>query len=143
MGAIAGAKVSHVEPRGASVCLRPAELCGLGGSVMDLLDCAEDHRRGVPDADLLTLDSLGRSAVMYLGEPPFGRHGLAIRAGGGVCRRTEHAGQDLRSRVKLGFLDIGESASPASMRAQGWWATSGHNMASACWASRRYRAPWS
>jgi hypothetical protein len=31
--------------------------------------------------------------------------------------------------------------SPASMMAQEWWATSRHSMASACWASRRYRAP--
>src|SRR2546430_16284525 len=45
-GPFRGPSSSHVEPRGASVCLRSAELCGLGGSLMDLLDCAEDYRRG-------------------------------------------------------------------------------------------------
>jgi hypothetical protein len=29
--------------------IRSAELCGLPGSLMDLLDCAEDHRRGALD----------------------------------------------------------------------------------------------
>ena len=29
---------------GRDICLRSAELCGLGGSLMDLRDCAEDQR---------------------------------------------------------------------------------------------------
>ena len=46
---------------------------------MDLLDGAEDHRRGA-------LDGLAHQvpwvvAVMYLGEPTFDPHGLAVRAG--------------------------------------------------------------
>jgi len=48
-GPFRGPSSSHIEPRWASVCLRSAELCGLGGSLMDLLDCAEDHRRGALD----------------------------------------------------------------------------------------------
>ena len=49
-GPFRGPSSSHIEPRGASVCLlRSAELCGLGGSLPDLLDCAEDHRRGALD----------------------------------------------------------------------------------------------
>ena len=48
-GPFRGPSSSHIEPRGASVCLRFAELCGLGGSLMDLLGCAEDHRRGALD----------------------------------------------------------------------------------------------
>jgi hypothetical protein len=46
---------------------------------------------------------------MDLGEPPFDRHGLAVRAGVHVAAR-EHAGQDVRCRVELGAQDIGESA---------------------------------
>jgi hypothetical protein len=43
-GSFRGPISSHIEPRGASVCLRSAELCGLGGSLMDLLDCTEDRQ---------------------------------------------------------------------------------------------------
>jgi hypothetical protein len=46
---------------------------------------------------------------MYLGEPPFDRHGLAVRAGGHVAA-SQHAGKYVRCRVELGTQDIGESA---------------------------------
>src|SRR2546421_6026041 len=46
MGPFWGPSSGHIEPRGAPVCLRCAELYGLAGSLMDLLDCAEDHGRG-------------------------------------------------------------------------------------------------
>ena len=46
---------------------------------------------------------------MYLGEPPFDRHGLAVRTGGHVAA-SQHAGQYVRCRVELGIQDIGESA---------------------------------
>jgi hypothetical protein len=48
-------------------------------------------------------------AVVYLGEPPVGRHGLAVRASGHVAA-SQHAGQHVRCRVELGTQDIGESA---------------------------------
>ena len=46
---------------------------------------------------------------MYLGKPPFGRHGLTVRAGAHVAA-SQHAGQYVRCRVELGTQDIGESA---------------------------------
>ncbi len=46
---------------------------------------------------------------MYLGEPPFDPHGLAVRTGGHVAA-SQHAGQYVRCRVELGTQDIGESA---------------------------------
>src|SRR5207244_9119012 len=83
-GPFRGPSSSHIGPRGASVCLRPAELCGLGGgSLMDLLDCAEDHRRGALDGPAHQVP--WAVAVMYLGEPPVYRYGLAVRAGGHVA----------------------------------------------------------
>ena len=51
----------------------------------------------------------GAVAVMYLGEPSFDRHGLAVRAGGHVAAR-QHAGQHVRRRGELGTQDIGQSA---------------------------------
>ena len=64
----------------------------MGGPVMDLLDCAEDHRAwragstGSPGAQDL--------AVLYLGEPLFDRHEFAVWAGGHVA-----AGQYAGKRV--------------------------------------------
>ena len=46
---------------------------------------------------------------MYLGEPLFDRHGLAVRAGGHVAA-GQHAGKLLRRRLELQAQDIGESA---------------------------------
>ena len=46
---------------------------------------------------------------MYLGEPPFDRHGLAVRAGGHVAA-SQDAGQNVRRRVELVPQDAGESA---------------------------------
>src|SRR5690348_18334898 len=88
-------------------CLRSAELCGLGGSLMDLLDCAEDHRRGALDGPAHQVP--WAVAVMYHGEPLFDRHGLAVWAGGHLAA-SQHAGQYVRCRVELGPQDIGESA---------------------------------
>jgi hypothetical protein len=74
---------------------------------MDLLDCAEDHRRGALDGPAHQVP--GAVAVTYLNKPRFDRHGLTVRAGGHVAAR-QHAGQDVRRRVELGAQDIGESA---------------------------------
>ena len=74
---------------------------------MDLLDCAEDHRRGALDGPAHQVP--WAVAVLDLGEPPFDRHGLAVRAGGHVAA-SQHAGQYVRCRVELGAQDVGESA---------------------------------
>jgi len=79
-------------------------------------------------------------AIMYLGEPPVDRHGLAIRAGGHVTA-SQNAGQDIRCRLELGAEDVGESAFAGFDDGAGVVATSRHSMTSAWWASRRYRAP--
>jgi hypothetical protein len=95
------------EPCGAPVCLRSAELCGLGDSLTDLLDRFEDHRRGALDGPAHQVP--WAVAVMYLGEPPFDRHGLAVRAGGHVAA-SQHAGEYVRCRVEFVAQDVGESA---------------------------------
>ena len=74
---------------------------------MGLLDCAEDHRRGALDGPAHQV--FWAVAVVYLGEPPFDRHGLAVRAGGHVAVR-QNAGQDARCRVEFGTQDLRESA---------------------------------
>ena len=74
---------------------------------MDLLDGAEDHRRGALDGPAHQVP--WPVAVMYLDEPLFGPDGLAVRAGGHVAVR-QHAGQYVRCRVELGAQDVGESA---------------------------------
>src|SRR5437588_3811146 len=113
-GPFRGPSSSLIEPRGASVCLRFAELCGLGGSLMDLLDCAEDHRRGALDGPAHQVP--WAVAVMYLGEPPVDRHGLAVRTGGHVaassCRTqvgqtwSSGPGQIVKTQVILGPLAL-------------------------------------
>ena len=133
-----GPSSSHIEPRGASLCLRSAELCCPSGSLMDLLDGAEDHRRGALDGPAHQVP--GAVAVMYLGEPPFDPHGLAVRTGGHVAA-SQNAGQHVRRGIELGTQDVGESAFAGFDDGTRVWATSRHSMASACWASRRYRAP--
>ena len=72
------------------MCLRSVELCGLGGSLVNLLDRFEDHRRGALNRPAHQVP--GAIAVVYLGEPPFDRHGLAVRARGHVAA-SQHAGQ--------------------------------------------------
>ena len=74
---------------------------------MDLLNCAEDHRRGALDGPAHQVP--WAVAVMYLGEPPCDRRGLAVRAGGHVAAR-QNAGQRVRCRIELGAQDVGESA---------------------------------
>jgi hypothetical protein len=51
----------------------------------------------------------GAVAVRYLGEPPVGRHELAVRAG---CHVTagQHPGKHVRWRLELQGQDVGESA---------------------------------
>ena len=83
------------------------ESCGSGGSVLNLLDCAEDHRRGTLDGPADEVP--GAVAVLYLGESPFGRDGLAVRAGGHVAV-GQHAGLRGRGRLELQAQDVGESA---------------------------------
>ena len=48
-----------------------AELCDMGGFVMDLLDRAKDHRRGALDRPAHQVP--WAVAVLYLGEPLFDR----------------------------------------------------------------------
>jgi len=74
---------------------------------MDLLDCAEDHRRGAVDGPAHQVP--WAVAVVYLGEPPVDRHGLAVRAGGHVAA-SQYAGQRVRRRIELRAQDVGESA---------------------------------
>jgi hypothetical protein len=74
---------------------------------MDLLNGAEDHRRGALDGPAHQVP--GAVAVVYLGEPLLDLHGLAVRARGHVAAR-QHAGQHVRYRVELGDQDNGESA---------------------------------
>ena len=75
--------------------------------LMDLLDCAEDHRRGALHGPAHQVPCA--VAVMYLGEPLLDRHGLAVWAGGHVAA-SQHAGQYVRCRVEFVAQDIGESA---------------------------------
>ncbi len=116
-GSFRGPSSSHIEPRGASVSLRSAGLCGLGGSVMDLLDCAEDHRRGTLDGPAHQVP--GAVAVMYLGEPPADRYGLAVRAGRHVTA-SQNAGQYGRAGSNSELRTSASPRSPASMMAQEW-----------------------
>jgi hypothetical protein len=79
----------------------------MGGSVIDLLDRAEDHRRGA-------LDRPGHQvpraiAVLYLDEPLLNRHEFAVRAGGHVTE-GQHAGKGVRCRFELQVQDVGKSA---------------------------------
>ena len=77
------AEEDHLSPDSAGRCIRAGacgrcgcgELCGPGGLVPDLLDCAEDHRRGALDGPAHEVP--GAVAVMDLGEPPVDRHELA------------------------------------------------------------------
>ena len=75
-----------------------AELCDTGGSVLDLLDRAEDHRRGALDRPAHQVP--GAVAVMYLGESLLDRHVLAVWAGGHVTE-GQHAGKHVRRRLEL------------------------------------------
>ena len=86
---------------------RSAELCDPGGLVLDLLDRAEDHRRGALDRPAHQVP--GAVAVVYLGEPLFDRHEFAVRAGGHVAA-GQHAGQCVRRRLELAAQDVGKSA---------------------------------
>jgi hypothetical protein len=79
----------------------------MGGSVMDLLDGAEDHRRGALDRPAHQVP--GAVAVLYLGEPLFGRHELAVRTGGHVTER-QHAGKRVGRRLELQPQDVSKSA---------------------------------
>src|SRR2546429_4348713 len=106
-GPFRGPNSSHAEPRGASVCLRSAELCGLGGSVMDLLDCTEDHRRGALDGPAHQVPRA--VAIMYLGEPLLDRYEFAVRAGDHVAI-GQRVGKLLRRRLKLQAQDLSKSA---------------------------------
>jgi hypothetical protein len=51
----------------------------------------------------------GPVAVLYLGEPLFDRHEVAVEAGGHVAA-GQHAGQRVRRRLDLAAQDVGESA---------------------------------
>jgi hypothetical protein len=51
----------------------------------------------------------GAVTLLYLGESLFGRHELAVRAGGHVAV-GQHVGQQLRRGGELQAQDVGESA---------------------------------
>jgi hypothetical protein len=70
----------------------------MGGSVMDLLDRAKDHRRGALDRPAHQVPRT--LAVMYLGEPLFDRHEFAVWAGGHVAA-GQYAGKWVRRRFEL------------------------------------------
>ena len=78
-----------------------------GDSLMDLLNGAEDHRRGALNGPAHQV--CGAIAVMYLGEPLLDRHELAVWAGGHVTE-GQHAGKHVRRRVELQAQDVGKSA---------------------------------
>ena len=84
-----------------------AELCASGGFVLDLLDCAQDHRRGALHGPAHQVP--GAVALLDLGKSPFGRHVLAVRAGGYVAV-GQHAGQILWCGLEFQDQDVGESA---------------------------------
>ena len=92
-----------------AMCSPPqsAELYGMGGFVMDLLDRAEDHRRGALDRPAHQVP--WAVAVLDLGEPLLDRHEFAVRAGGHVAA-GQHAGQRVRRRLELQAQDVGKSA---------------------------------
>ena len=79
----------------------------MGGSVMDLLDRAEDHRRGALDRPAHQVP--WAVAVLYLGEPLFDRHEFAVRAGGHVTA-SQNAGQRVWRGIELQAQDVGKSA---------------------------------
>jgi hypothetical protein len=74
---------------------------------MNLPDRAEDHGRGALDRPAHQVP--GTVAVLYLGEPLSGRHGLAVSAGGYVAA-GQHAGKRVRRRFEVQAQDVGESA---------------------------------
>ena len=78
--------------------------------------------------------------MMYLGESPFGRDELAVRAGCHVAV-GQHAGKRVRRRLELEAQDVGKAAFFGFDDGVGVMGDQRHSMASACWASRRYRAP--
>ena len=79
----------------------------MGGFVMDLLDRAEDHRRGALDRPAHQVP--WAVAVLYLGEPLFDRHEFAVRGGGHVTA-SQNAGQRVRRGIELQAQDVGKSA---------------------------------
>ena len=101
---------------------------------MDLLDRAEDHRRGVLDRPAHQVPRA--VAVVYLGEPLLDRHEFAVRAGGHVAV-GQHAGQRIRRGLELVAQDVGESAFSGFDDGAGVVRDQRHTMASACSASRR------
>ena len=79
----------------------------MGGSVMDLLDRAEDHRRGALDRPAHQVP--WAVAVLYFCEPLFDRHEFAVRAGGHVTA-SQNAGQRVWRGIELQAQDVGKSA---------------------------------
>ena len=105
---------------------------------MDLLDGAEDHRRGAPHGPAHQVP--WAVAVTYLDKPLLDGTGspsglVVMSQQVRTLDSASGAGSDSELRMPA------SPRSPASMMAQEWWAISRHSMASACWASRRYRAP--
>ena len=130
---------SHHQGRPGIARFWSAELCDPGSSLMDLLDGAEDHRRGALDGPAHQVP--WAVAVMDLGEPP-ARPARARRPGWWSChsRSARWKARTVQARTRRRRTSA-RPRSSASMMAQEWWATSRHSMASACWVSRRYRAP--
>ena len=102
-----GPGCSQDRGRAGITVFQSAELCGSGGPVLDLLDRAEDQRRGALDGPARQVP--GAVALMDLGESPFGRYEVAVRAGGHGAA-GQHAGQRVRRGLELQAQDVGESA---------------------------------
>jgi len=86
---------------------RSAELRDMGGSIIDLLDGTEDHRRGALDRPAHQVPRA--VAAMYFGEPLVDRHELAVWACGHVTE-GQHAGKRVRRWLELAAQQVGESA---------------------------------
>ena len=85
----------------------PAELCGPGGPGPDLLDGAEDHRRGALDGPADQVP--GAVPVMDLLQAPVHGHRLAVRAGGHIAE-GQRAGKGIWRGFELAAQDAGEPA---------------------------------
>ena len=104
----------------------------------DLLDGAEDHRRGALDGPAHQVPRA--VAVVYLGEPPADRHGLAVGAGGHVAA-SQNAGERVRRGIELGAQDVSESAFAGFDDGAGVVGDQTAQHGIGVLASRRYRAP--
>jgi hypothetical protein len=76
-------------------------------ALLNLLDGAEDHRRGPLNGPAHRVP--GAVAMMDLGEASVDRHGLTVRAGRHVTV-GQHGGKRVRGRIELQAQDVGKPA---------------------------------